>query len=184
MDNIVGSASSSEANESRRDKVKRVALEEAKQFLGIFLYLAIVFGIFVLHEWIVLSSNHVGYRFYGFALINALIFGKILLVAEHFHFAEQFKGKPLAVPIIYKSAAFTALLIVAYIIEEVLLGLLHGKSAAEGMPSVGDGTIWGWLCITLIMTFALVPFFAYREMSRALGAAELRHLLIGRGSRP
>jgi putative copper export protein len=178
VDNIVGSAS---GVESRRDKVKRVAIDEAKQFLGIFLYLAIVFGVFVLHEWLVLSSKQIHFRFYGLALINALIFAKILLVAEHFHLAERFRDKPLAIPIAYKSAAFTALLIVAYIVEEVILGLLHGKNVAEAMPRIGDGTIWAWLCIAVIMTFALVPFFAYREMSRALGGTELRRLLFGRG---
>ena len=81
--------------ETRMEKVKRGALEEGKQFLGIFIYLAIVFGMFVLHEWLVLSQEHINYRFYGIAFINALVLAKILLLAEHFHFAEQFKNKPL-----------------------------------------------------------------------------------------
>jgi len=54
-----------------RRSLKTIALDEAKEFVGIFAYLLVVFGLFVLHEWVVLSSNHIGYRFYGFALINA-----------------------------------------------------------------------------------------------------------------
>ena len=88
MDNIVESASIA-GGQSRTAKLTRGALEEGKQFLGIFLYLAVVFGMFVLHEWLVLSKENIGYRFYGIAFINALILAKIFLLAEHFHFAEQ-----------------------------------------------------------------------------------------------
>jgi cbb3-type cytochrome oxidase subunit 3 len=46
---------------------------------------------------------------------------------------------------------------------------------------MGDGTIKGWFLVAVIMTFALIPFFAYRELNRALGESELRALLFGRG---
>jgi len=177
---MVGTATGADATESRSEKAKRVVREEAIQFFGIFLYLAIVFGMFVLHEWVVLSAQHVNFRFYGLALINALVLAKILLVAQHLHFAEQFRGKPLAIPIAYKSVAFTILLFVAYVVEEILIGLFHGKTVAEGIPTIGDGTAKGWLVIALIMSLALVPFFAYIEIGRALGTSELRTLLFGR----
>ena len=171
MDNIVESASIA-GGQSRTAKLKRGALEEGKQFLGIFLYLAVVFGMFVLHEWLVLSKENIGYRFYGIAFINALILAKIFLLAEHFHFAEQFKHKPLFIPILYKSAAFSLLLMIAYIIEE---------SVRDAFPKVGNGSIEGWLFIAVIMTVALIPFFTYWELSRALGESELHALLFGRG---
>src|SRR5713101_1766585 len=107
-----------EASPSKRN-VKAIVLDEVKEFIGIFAYLLVVFGLFVLHEWIVLSDHHIGYRFYGFALINALILAKIILVAEGLHFADGIKEKPLVYPIVYKSLAFTVLLICAYIAEEV-----------------------------------------------------------------
>jgi len=92
----------------RKRSLKQIAVEEAKNFVGIFLYLFVVFGLFVLHEWLVLSQNQIDYRFYGFALINALILAKIILVAESLNFAERFRGQPLIYPIAYKSLAFTS----------------------------------------------------------------------------
>ena len=175
MDNIVESASIA-GGQSRTAKLTRGALEEGKQFLGIFLYLAVVFGMFVLHEWLVLSKENIGYRFYGIAFINALILAKIFLLAEHFHFAEQLKNKPLFIPIVYNSAAFTLLLMVAYIIEESVMGLFHEESLRDAFPKVGNGSI-----IAVIMTVALIPFFTYWELSRALGESELHALLFGRG---
>ena len=47
--------------------------------------------------------------------------------------------------------------------------------------SIGNGSIEGWLFIAVIMTVALIPFFTYRELSRALGESELHALLFGRG---
>jgi len=180
MDNIVGSVSAA-GDDSRTAKLKRGALEEGKQFLGIFLYLAVVFGMFVLHEWLVLSKENIGYRFYGIAFINALILAKIFLLAEHFNFAEQFKNRPLFIPILYKSAAFTALLMVAYIIEESAMGLFHRESLRDAFPQVGNGSIESWFLIAVIMTVALSSFITYRELDRALGGSALRDLLLGRG---
>jgi hypothetical protein len=166
---------------TRADKLRRVAVEESKDFLAIFVYLAVVFGVFVLHGWVVLASEHISYRFYGAALINALVLAKIFLVADKLHFARQLDASPLVVPILYKSAAFTLLLIVAYIGEEMLLGHFHGKTLAESMPRIGDGSVKAWLVTGLIVSIALIPFFAHRELSRTLGANELRGLILGRG---
>ena len=93
--------------------LKTAALDEAKTFVGIFIYLFIVFGLLSLHAWVVLSTQNISYRFYGLALINALVLSKVILVAEGFKFAERFKGQPLAYPVAYKAIAFTALLFVA-----------------------------------------------------------------------
>ena len=144
MSNQIGDlAQEEESGNKRKRPVKQILLDEAKKFIGIFVYLVIVFGLFVLHEWVVLSNQHISYRFYGFALINALVLAKIILVAEGLHFADKFREKPLAYPIVYKSLAFTILLICAYIAEEIIVAMLHGKTAVQGMPDIGGGTIRG-----------------------------------------
>jgi len=53
--------------------LKTAALDEAKSFVGIFIYLFIVFGLLSLHAWVVLSAENISYRFYGMALINARV---------------------------------------------------------------------------------------------------------------
>ena len=89
--------------------LKTAALDEAKSFIGIFIYLFIVFGLLSLHAWVVLSGENISYRFYGMALINALVLSKIILLAEGFKFADKFKNQPLIYPVAYKAIAFTAL---------------------------------------------------------------------------
>ncbi len=109
--------------------------EEAKSFAVIFVYLAIVFGVLGLHQWIVLSSKGIDYQFYGLALLNALVSAKVILVAEGFNFADSLKTQPLAYRVLYKCLAFTALLVVAYMAEEVLVGKLHGEGAGPSLSA-------------------------------------------------
>ena len=67
----------------------------------------------------------------------------------------------------------------SYIAEETAVGLFHGKSAAESVPQIGGGGLVGMLTIGVIMCIALVPFFAFREIARTVGAAEFRALMLG-----
>jgi hypothetical protein len=154
--------------------------DELRRFLMIFSYLWLVFLVFLVHEWIVLADNHIGFRFYGLAAINALVLSKIMLIAEGLGFAERFDNKPLIVPIVYKSLLFSVLLVVAYILEEIILGWFHGKSVAESFPQIGGGGAVGTLCVTGLLCIALMPFFAFREIARTIGEIEFRSLMFGR----
>ena len=78
-----------------------------------------------------------------------------------------------------KSIAFSALLVVAYIIEEIAVGLFRGKTAAESFPEIGGGGLVGVLTTAAIMCVALVPFFSFREIARVVGEAEFRILMLG-----
>ena len=88
-----------------RSKAVDVLMRELRHFGTVFLYLALVFGVFALHAFVVLANNGMSYQFYGASLINAAILAKILHLAEAFHFGDKFTDKPLAYPILYKSVA-------------------------------------------------------------------------------
>ena len=154
------------ANAEQRSRVLDIVVREVKKFGTLFLYLALVFGLFTLHQWVVLASNHISYVFYGASVINALILAKIMLVAEALHFGERFRDKPLAYPILYKSVA-----------EEVIVGLLKGESLAQSAPELGGGTPAGIAAIALIMCVALIPFFAFKELRRVYGGAAFDSLV-------
>jgi GYF domain 2 len=162
-----------------KPSLKARLYHELKSFLIMFSYLWLVFFVFLAHEWSVLASHQIGFRFYGLAVVNALVLSKIMLIAEALHFAERFKDRPLIYPIAFKSIAFTVLLVVAYIVEEIAVGLFHGKTVAESFPEIGGGGVMGVLTIGAIMCIALVPFFSFREIARAIGQAEFRAMMLG-----
>lgn len=68
-----------------------------------------------------------------------------------------------------------------YIAEEMAVGLFHGKSLAEAVPMVGGGGVAGIVTVGAIMCVALIPFFAFKEIARAIGEAEFRALMLGPG---
>jgi hypothetical protein len=154
-------------------------LEELRKFFVIVAYLWLVFFVLFVHEWLVLAGQNIGFRFYGLATLNALILGKIMLIAENMRFTKRFDNRPLIVPIAYKSIVFAVLLLAAYIAEEIGVGMFHGKTAAESFPVIGGGGPVALLCVTAIMAAALAPFFAFREIARVVGEAEFRVLMLG-----
>ena len=116
------------------------AYDEFKRFVVIFLYLWVVFGLLSIHKSLVLSQSHLDYPEHAFAIINALVFAKVLLVAEHFHLGTRFQNRPLIYPILHKGFLFTVLLICFHIAESVLVGVWHGNTLADSLPPiVGSG---------------------------------------------
>jgi len=102
-----------------------------------------------------------------------------VLVAEYFHVGDRLKNRPLIYPIMFKSAVFAVILICFHIIEETLIGVLHGKTLAQSIPDTGGGKLQGILMVGIIMFVVLTPFFAFRELGRAIGTEQLRSLLFG-----
>ena len=158
--------------------IKERVVHELKAFAGAFVYLWVVFTVLLLHEWLVLSDHHIGFAFYGLATLNALGLGKIMIVAEHFRFAERLKEKPLVYPIAYKTAAFTTLLFAAYTLEMMLIGWFGGHGFLASMPALG-GSFLGNVALWLIFCALLMPYFAFKELERTVGRDMIRKLLLG-----
>jgi len=148
--------------------------------LLIAIYLFVVFGVLAVHEEVVAAKNHLAYHFYGFAIINALILGKVMLVAEDLHFANWFRNSPLVYPILFKSVAFTILFLVFDIVEEVVVGVFKGKSIVESFPDIGGGSPRGIFFMVVIISILLIPFFAFREIGQVIGERELHSLIFTR----
>jgi hypothetical protein len=116
---------------------KQAIYHQFTSFLGIAVYLFLLFGILALHEAAVSAKNGIEYHFYGFFVINALVFGKVILVADDFHFAEWFKERVPIYSILAKAAAFTILLSIFDIVEEVVVGKFKGKSSLRAFHMSG-----------------------------------------------
>src|SRR5438034_11245577 len=109
----------------RKLGLKQRLFDEVIKFLAIAFYLWVMFGVFALHESVVSAKAHIEYHFYGFALVNALILGKVMIVAEDLHFADWYKDRPLIYSILCGAVAFSILFLVFDIVEDVLVGLFE-----------------------------------------------------------
>jgi biotin carboxyl carrier protein len=161
----------------RLRRLKTGAIDETKKLFGIFIYLWVLLSLFSFHKALVLNEEYLLYD-QGFALINALVLAKVVLIGEFFRVGDKLTNRPLIYPIIFKSAVFAVLLICFHMVEKTLTGVLHGNTLFQSIPSIG-GTLQGILMVGIIMFVALMPFFAFRELDRAIGTQELHNLLFG-----
>ncbi|MBV8807837.1 MAG: hypothetical protein JO033_04110 [Acidobacteriaceae bacterium] len=156
--------------------LKQKAYHETKKVLVITLYLWVVFVVLILHKAVVLREHYFEVASHGLALINALALAKVMLIARDLHFADFGNDVPLIYPTLLKSAAFSVLLAVFKILEEVAVGLYHGHSFHESIADLGGGTWSGILSLTAILFVVLIPFFAFAELGELIGEGKLGQL--------
>jgi hypothetical protein len=152
-------------------------MHELTRFLVMFLYLWVIFGLFVLYKNIILQHQGANFSAHGFAVINALVLAKVMLVAEDLQLGRWLRGRPLIYRIIFETFLFSILFICAHAVERVVVGLFNDRDIAESLPSFGGGGVLGLICIALILFFALMPFFAFTNIRRELGADRLNAML-------
>jgi hypothetical protein len=161
------------------NRIKAKGIAEGRKLLWMFAYLWLLLGLFSVHKSVVLNEPNLIYH-QGFAFLNAFLLAKVMLTAEMFHIADNFRHKPLIYPIMFKSAVFSAILISFYIIEEMLIGMWHGKPATESIPDIGGGSVNGILAVGAMMFVVLMPFFALKEIGRDIGDDKLHELFFVR----
>ena len=81
---------------------------------------------------------------------------------------------------LFKSAVFALMLICLHVLEEIFVGVIHGKSVAASVPQIGGGGLEGMVVMGIVGFVALIPFFLSTEMQRAVGKDELHSLMIGK----
>jgi hypothetical protein len=169
-------------DDDRLHKLAERGRDEFRRFLVMFVYLWVVFGLFVLNETVILGERHVSFTAQGFALINAAVMAKVMLIAEALKLGRRFEHLPLIYPVVHKSALFAAVFIAFHAVERILVGVMGGRSVLDSMPLIGGGTWRGVLTVWAIMTISLLPFFALREIGRSLGEGRLWNLMFRRAA--
>ncbi|MBE7198861.1 MAG: hypothetical protein INR70_13810 [Parafilimonas terrae] len=164
------------------------ATAEAKRYLAFATYLIAVFGTLILFSINIYARidqdipHYPGYHFYALGLINALVLAKFMLIAEATKLGSLSLGRrlvrrPLVYVVLYRALLFTAVLVAAYGLEEVLVGAWHGRAPSAVLPKMAGGPR-GVLTFAWVMFVVLLPYFAFQEIDRVLGAGRLRDLLL------
>ena len=80
----------------------------------------------------------------------------------------------------YKSLLFLLLLFVLSELEEVITGIVPGRTLDAVVVETTGSTMWQTGATILIMLLILLPYIAFGEISVALGEGRLRQLLFTR----
>src|SRR5215471_9551399 len=150
----------------KHTSLKERAVEEFKIFWLITLYLAIFLGSFTFYRRLILKEFGVTYLHYGFALIQALIIAKVILIGDAIGLAKRFERGPLILSVFYKSALFGAFVYLFGILERVVEGLFHREGWASILRHLTDLGMDELLARVIMVIVAFVPFFAFWEIGR------------------
>jgi len=156
--------------------LRKKLASQFRQAFGMFVYLWILFALFAYHKSMVLAQHNVPYKPFGVAFINAFILVKVMLLGDKLNLFKL-RGRPLAYPILQKSVTLAVIFVLFSFLEAIAVGLWKGKTFVESMPRIGGGSAAEICLLAVILTVALIPFFAFRELSRAVGSGVLGALL-------
>lgn len=147
-----------------REELARRAREEFIEFAGISAYLFVCFGALMVYKSAVLRSVGVEFAPLGLSLVKALISAKFIMILQALKLDRRIRQveTPFMI-VLQKAALFTLFLIVLTVIEELIVGHIHGKESREILSELAGGTLPQALSIGLLMFLIMIPFFAFRE---------------------
>ena len=170
---------SATATDSRRPTAKERLREELHRYLAVSAYLYVCFAAILLYKAAILSNLGEHFLHFGLAAGKALVLGKFVLLGEAAGIGTRAGGGSLLRRVARNSLLFLLLLIALTIVEEVIVGLVHGHSLGQAVASLADRPIPEVLASCLLMLLVLVPLVTVTELSRVLGSGALRRLLLG-----
>lgn len=166
-------ASSSPDKLSRAERVKA----ELRDFAVLATYLFICFSALAGFKAAILSAEGISFTPWLFALIKALLCAKFLLVGRWFGLGDGLAARyPLIVSTMYRSMAFLLVLGILTVIEEAVVGYLHGETVAASLGKIGGGTFAQFVATGVILLLVLIPLFAFRALGEITGEKTLVQL--------
>jgi len=154
----------------RKQKIKH----ELREMTWLFLYLAFFFCALIAYDMFLLNQYEVEYWNFGFALLNALVITKVIMIGEYAKLGKRHEDKSVFVSAIWKAFVFGLLVFAFHIIEEIVKRLIHGAEIAKASSHLRLDQMAG-RSIVVFCTF--IPLFAFRELRRVMGDDEFRKLM-------
>ena len=163
---------------------KQKAKHELKEMLMLSFYLAFFLCALSAYKLLLLKQYQVEeYWNFGFAIINALIITKVIMIGQYAKLGKRHEGKAILVSAIWKAFLFGLLVYAFHVVEEVIKRLIHGADVAKASREIRFEEL-GARAVGVFCTF--VPLFIFLEMRRVLGEESFRSLIfkrhIARGS--
>jgi hypothetical protein len=114
---------------------------------------------------------------YGFALINALVIAKVIMIGDLAKVGKKHEHKPIFFAAIWKSLLYGLLVFAFHMVEEVVKRMIHG---AEVEKASGEIRFEVMGARTVVVFCCFLPLFMFLELRRRMGDEEFIALFFGR----
>jgi hypothetical protein len=159
---------------------KTRVIKEIKEVAVLFIYLLVFFCAFTTYRLLVLSEYRIGYAGYVYAVVEALILSKVIIIGRLLKIGHRFKNHPLIVPTLWKTATFSLFIIAFAILEHLCDGFLHHESLAQIRERVMSIGVPEMLARALMICTALFPLFAIEEIGGVVGEGKIQEWMFRR----
>ena len=172
-----------EATEVKAEGFGKRVVSELERYAIITVYLWLLFALFSVHTRQALQQHGmISVWEHGFALLNALVFGKIILIAQALEVGKSLERRALLWIVLGKALIFAILLVAFHVVEGAIKAWFESRPLSSGLTEFG-GTLPGLLTTAAIFCVVLIPFFAFQETSRVLGGSALWDLFMRSGEK-
>lgn len=157
--------------------IRERAREELVSYAVVSAYLFVCFAAVLFYKSALLREEGVAFLPLGIAAVKALVIGKFILIGEAVGVGARIGRGTLLRGIVARIALLFLLLIALLVVEELVVGLVHGHSLTETLAELGQRPLQEMLASSLLLLLILVPLVTVRELSRWLGPGGLQRLL-------
>ena len=158
----------------QKAELKEKAKHEFKELVVIFLYLAFFFFALTIYNMVLLSEFHEKSWNFAFALINALVITKVVMIGEAVKVGSKYEARPLLLSALYKAFMFSLLVLAFHFVEELVKRLIHGADFATASREIRLDDLFSR---SIIIFCVFIPLFGFREFRRVLGEEKFYNLL-------
>jgi hypothetical protein len=158
------------------------ARHELIEYFAISAYLFICFSSMLFYKSAILRGEGIEFTVLGLALLKALILGKFILILQAVKVGERGDQSGILIFAILKSSVLFLIFLVALnAVEELGVGLFHGRAAREVLGEMAGGTLTEALAVCVLLLLVLIPYFLLRGLASRLGEGVLWKHLTQRG---
>ncbi len=158
------------AHPGRKERIKHEMLE----MLWLFLYLAFFFGALVAYDKLLLKQYEVEYWNFGFALLNAAVITKVIMIGEYAKLGTRHESKALFISAVWKALVFGLLVFAFHLVEEIVKSLIHGADIETASRHL---RFEQFAARAIIVFCTFIPLFVFREFRRVMGEEEFLNLV-------
>jgi hypothetical protein len=148
-------------------------MHEVKEFAIIAGYLYICFFSLTAYKVAILHTQGIGYAPAGIAIIKAVVLAKFMMIGHALDIGKRFESRPLIWETLSRVLAFFVLLCALTIVEELIVGAIHGHSISHSFAELTGSGLAEALVRIFIVLLILVPYFAFVSLGEALGKGNL-----------
>src|SRR3974377_1754198 len=121
---------------AQESDLKQKAMHELREMFELFAYLAFFFVALAVYDMLLLKRYNVEYLTIAFALINAAVITKVIMIGEYAKLGKRYEHKALLISAVWKAFVFGLLVFAFHVLEEIIQAVTHGADMAKATGDI------------------------------------------------